>query len=175
MICVSNWVFWSARRERYTTDKSGPKHQERQNSQSWAHKLHWVGIILNFAWGALLFLQFFYLSYPKLTSQCVGFEKLLVCLFMCSVLILLLCLLLLYICVSCHCSLAVFWIPKCSACRLEGEVLLVSWPKHLTITLLCLCIEYMQHQDIWMHTQCTNRRSLTLHKPIGKKKHCHHI
>lgn len=81
MICVSNWVFWSARRERYTIDKSDPKHQERQNSQSWAHKLHWGRIILYFAWGAPLFLLSFHLSYPKLTSECVGFEKLLVGLF----------------------------------------------------------------------------------------------
>lgn len=63
MICVSNWVFWSARKECYTIDKSGPKHQERQNSQSWAHKLHWGGIILYFAWGTPLFLLcFIYLS-----------------------------------------------------------------------------------------------------------------
>lgn len=55
MICVSNWVFWSVRRERYTIAKSGPKHRERQNSQSWAHKLHWGGIILYFLPEVLLF------------------------------------------------------------------------------------------------------------------------
>lgn len=74
MICVSNWVFWSARRERYTIDESGPKHQERQNSQSWAHKIHWCGIISYFAWGAPLLLSY-RLSYPKLTSECVGFKE----------------------------------------------------------------------------------------------------
>lgn len=186
MICVSNWVFWSARKERYTIDKSGPKHQERQNSQSWAHKLHWGGIILYFAWGAPLFLLSFHLSYLKLTSEWVGFEKLLVDLFFfflcvairpssCAIL-------LLYICVSSLCSLAVFWIPKSSACRLEGERLLSSRPIHLPITLLCLWIEYMQHRDIRIYTNayavyCQNRRSLTILKSWKKKKNqiCHHI
>lgn len=45
---------WSVRKERYTIGKSGLKHQERQNSQSWAHKLHWCGIIRSFAFGASL-------------------------------------------------------------------------------------------------------------------------
>lgn len=78
MICVSNWVFWLARRECYTIDKSGLKHQERQNSPFWAHKLHWCGIISYFAWGAPLFLLSYHLSYPKLTSECVGLKELLV-------------------------------------------------------------------------------------------------
>lgn len=75
MICVSNWVLWSVRRERYTIAKSGPKHRERQNSQSWAHKLHWGGIILYFAWSAPLLLPSCHLSYPKLTSEFVGWGE----------------------------------------------------------------------------------------------------
>lgn len=74
MICVLDWVFWPARRERYTIDESGPKHQERQNAQSWAHKIHWCGIISYFARGAPLLLSY-HLSYPKLTSECVGFKE----------------------------------------------------------------------------------------------------
>lgn len=56
MICVSNCLqlFWSVRKECYTIGKSGLKHRERQNSQSWAHKLHWCGIIWSFACGASL-------------------------------------------------------------------------------------------------------------------------
>lgn len=165
MICVSDWVFWSARRERYTIDKSGPKRQERQNSQSWAHKLHWGGIILYFALSSPLFLISFPLSYPKLTSECVGFEKLLVYLlfftFTCCDQTILLDLLLLYICVACLCSLAVFWIPKCSACRLEGE-----WQAFDHYTLVPLySILYMQHQDIWIYTN-----AYTVYRYLQKKK-----
>lgn len=53
MICFSNWTFWLVRRECYTISKSGPKHQKRQ-TESWAHKLHWCGIIWSFACGASL-------------------------------------------------------------------------------------------------------------------------
>lgn len=45
------------------------------------------------------------------------------------------------LCVSCLCSLAVFWIPKCSEYKLEGEWLLTSWSDQFTFThilsLLC--------------------------------------
>lgn len=75
MICVWNSVFWSARRERYTIDKSGLKHRERQDSQSWALKLHWCGIILYFASGAPLLLLSYHLSCPKLNSECDGYKK----------------------------------------------------------------------------------------------------
>ncbi len=76
MICVYNWPFWSERREGYTIGKSGPKHQERQNSQSWAHKLHWCGIIWSFACGAslpVLYSPLYHLFYPELTSHCTVF------------------------------------------------------------------------------------------------------
>lgn len=82
MICVPNWTFWSVRREHYTIGKSGLKHQERQNSQSWAHKLHWCGIIWFFACGASLpspcavLLLFCHLSYPDLTSKYTVFSLL---------------------------------------------------------------------------------------------------
>ena len=79
-ICVSNWPFWSVRREHYTIGKSGLKHRERQNSLSWAHKLHWCGIIWSFACGASLpspcavRLPSYHLSYPQLTSKCTVFS-----------------------------------------------------------------------------------------------------
>lgn len=45
------------------------------------------------------------------------------------------------LCVSCLCSLAVFWIPKCSEYKLEGEWFLTSWSDQFTFThilsLLC--------------------------------------
>lgn len=151
VICVSNWTFWSVRREHYTIGKSGLKHQERQNSQSWAHKLHWCGIIWSFACGASLpspcavLLLAHHLSYPELTSKCTVFSLVhFVILYVSFVLILSLCALCLVVCaclvflvltfcVSSLCSLAVFWIPKCSACSLEGEWWLTLWFDRFTI------------------------------------------
>lgn len=153
MICVSNWTFWSVRRECYTIGKSGLKHQERQNSQSWAHKLHWCGIISSFACGASLsspcavLILSCHLSYPELASNHIYS-------IICWIVLLLLYFFqstfsynvnvfhftrsavwfvfscvpwtyLVFLVLHCVffslCSLAVFWIPKCSACSLEGE------------------------------------------------------
>lgn len=158
MICVSNWTFWSLRRECYTIGKSGLKHQERQNSQSWAHELHWCGIIWSFACGASLpspcavLLLPYHLSYPQLTSKCTVFSPstfchiyCLCCMYISFVVILLLfcfvfscvhlsCISCFTLCVSSLCSLAVFWIPKCSACSLEGEWWLTFWSDRFTVT-----------------------------------------
>lgn len=38
------------------------------------------------------------------------------------------------LCVSCLCSLAVFWIPKCSEYKPEGEWFLTSWSGQFTFT-----------------------------------------
>lgn len=75
MICFKLDI-WSEWRECYTIGISGLKHQERQNSQSRAHKLHWCGIIWSFACGASLpspcavLLLSCHLSRPELTSKC---------------------------------------------------------------------------------------------------------
>lgn len=82
MICVSYLTIWSEWRECYTTGKSGLKHWERQNSQSWVHKLHWCGIMRSFACGTSLpslctVLLFSFLC-PKLTLMCTGYVQVLV-------------------------------------------------------------------------------------------------
>lgn len=70
--CVSKRLPGSVREERYTIGKSALQHEGRQNSQSWAHKLHWCGIIRPFAFGASLPPVFSSssLSYPELTPNC---------------------------------------------------------------------------------------------------------
>lgn len=74
-------VLVSEEEEGYTIGKSGLKHQERQNSQSWAHKLHWCGIIWSFAFGACLpspcavLLLLYHLSCPELTSKWTAFSQ----------------------------------------------------------------------------------------------------
>lgn len=83
----------------------------------------------------------YHLSYPELTPNCIGFcQAHYVILYVSFVLMLLpsgLCsagctyLASLWL-FSCLCSLAVFWIPKCSAFRLEGEWLLSSWSRFPT-------------------------------------------
>lgn len=156
MICVSNWLFWSVRKECYTVDKSGLKHRERQNSQSWAHKLHWCGIIWSFACGAsllpVLYSPSHHSSYPELTSNCTVFCQahyivyfFCFCLVACTYLVFSC----LTLCVSCLCSLAVFWTLKCSACSLEGEWLLTTWSDRLTITQIWAAVLFCGMQP-WL-------------------------
>lgn len=155
------------RSECCTIGKSGLKHQERQNSQSWAHKLHWCGIIWSFACSASLpsrcavLLLSYHLSYPGLTSKCTVLSQVhYVILYVSFVLISLLfalcfvvctCLVVSHftVCASSLCSLEVFWIPKCSACSLEGELWLTSWSDRFTITQIgaaaLFCTSALRH------------------------------
>lgn len=139
MICISNWLFWSVKKECYTIGNFGLKHQERQNSESWAYKLHWCGIIWSFACGGFLpvlyassLIIYLILNWPSIALYFArhyvilydSFVLMLLPSGLCSVGCTYLALLWLF---SCLCSLAVFWIPKCLAFRLEGEWLLSSW------------------------------------------------
>lgn len=153
--CVSKWLREPVRKERYTIGKSALKHERRQNSQSWVHKLHWCGIIRPFAFGASLppvfysssLIIYVILSWPpkctEISPSSLSFTLYLFCHFFSSGVVLhaLLSSSPVLLCVSCLCSLAVFWIPKCSEYKLEGEWLLTSWSDQFTfthiLTLLC--------------------------------------
>lgn len=136
---VSEW-------ECYTIGKSGLEQQERQNSQSWADKLHWCGTIWSFACGVsapfspfctpLLPLglnwtpNILYIPKDNLSYYIFILSSFCWCL-LCAV-----CTYLVFLgftlCVSSLCSLTVFWTQSCLACRLEGEWLLTSWSDQFT-------------------------------------------
>lgn len=152
VIYVSNWVFWSVKTEHYTIGISGPKHQERQNSQSWVHKLHWCGIIWSFAVGAslpspcALLLLSYRLFYPELTSKSTIYPQLqCICISLSIIVSEHPRFFVSYVsCIYFLCSNVVFWTPKCSACRLEGEWCVTFWSNRFTITQIFAAVLFLQ-------------------------------